>query len=302
MNWIELDHAVGKRLTNEEARTLLDQLLVKVDPMSGKAVDLRQMGDTVDEAIQRLPKPGEIVGLSTGYPGLDTMTGGLEKGEVSVWYGGTSVGKSQLTQNIALNIALMGSPVMMLPLEMGMYLNTSRMLKMYGLDKEEKFRTLPIFYPDTKRMDIGTLANTVAQGVSNYGVRAVVVDQLQQLVPRQAGNLVEAISATTDELHKIADENQVHILLISHINRSGARDKNPTLDELKGSGSIEQDADICVSLYRNVEDDNPDKGWIAPLKLLLTKNRNRGGAGKHCELGFEPTMRLTNRSTIGIVS
>ena len=74
--------------------------------MTGKALDLLPIGSTVEEAIKMMPVPGQITGLSTGYPEVDKMTGGLGKGEVSVWYGGTSVGKSQLTQNIALNMAL----------------------------------------------------------------------------------------------------------------------------------------------------------------------------------------------------
>lgn len=291
---IELKSAFNRRMTNEEARNLLDELIQKVDPMTGKAAPIVQMGSVVDEAKSKIPKPGQLAGLSTGYPEVDKMTGGLEKGEVSVWYGGTSVGKSQLTQNIALNIAGTGSPVLMLPLEMGMYLNTARLLRMYGEEKEQQFRELPIYYPDSKRMDISTLANTVADGVAKLGIRAVVVDQLQQLVPRQGTNLVEAISATTDELHKIADESQVHILLISHINRSGARDKNPTLEELKGSASIEQDADICISLYRDLEQEDPigAPGYFAPLKLMQTKNRNRGGSGAFCQLRFTSNMRL----------
>lgn len=291
---IEIKSHLNRRMTNEEARNLLDELLQKIDPMSGKAVELLRMGDVVDEAKTKIPKPGEIVGLSTGYKEVDWMTGGLELGEVSVWYGGTSSGKSQITQNIALNMAVRGVPLMMLPLEMGIYLNTARLLKMYGLEKEQEFRQLPIYYPDSKRMDITTLANTVAEAKSNLGIQAVVVDQLQQLVPRQGTNLVETISATTDELHKIADESQVHILLISHINRSGSRDKNPTLEELKGSASIEQDADICISLYRNIEDEDPENapGYYAPLQLLQTKNRNRGGAGRFKSLRVMDNMRL----------
>lgn len=292
MNWLELDKTFGRRMTQEEARELWNELTMKLDPMSGKAADLRQMGTTVEEAKSRIPKPGQVIGLSTGYPELDEMTGGLDKGEVSVWYGGTSVGKSQITQNIAGNMACKGIPVMMLPLEMGMYLNTSRMMRMFDALTEEKFRQLPIYYPDSKRMDISTLANTVAEGVSKYGIRAVVVDQLQQLVPRTGTNLVEAISATTDELHKIADENQVHVLLISHINRTGDPKLPPKLSELKGSGSIEQDADLCIGLSRNTEDDVPEKGYKAPLDVTLFKNRNRGINRSHCQLRFSPTMRL----------
>ena len=125
-------------------------------------------------------------------------------------------------------------------------------------------------------------------------MRAVVIDQLQQLVPRAGVNLVESISATTDELHKIADETQVHILLISHINRTGDRSNAPSLEELKGSGSIEQDADLCVALWRDVDQDDED--YRAPLKLVLRKNRNRGGLiGSSAELVFHDNMRLTER-------
>lgn len=292
---LEITGPLNRRMTNEEARELLDQLIQKVDPMTGKASPIVQMGSIVEEAVKRIPKPGQIIGISTGYTDVDKMTGGLAPGEVSVWYGGTSVGKSQLTQNISLNMAIRNIPILMLPLEMGIYLNTARMLKMYGELNRHEFDKLPIYYPDAKRMDITTLANTVRDGVTNLGVRAVVIDQLQQLVPRTGSNLVEAISATTDELHKIADENQVHILLISHINRTGDPGSAPKLSELKGSGSIEQDADICVGLYRDAEDDAPEKGYRSPLKLHLTKNRNRGTENYMASLGYDG-MRLVSRT------
>jgi len=292
---LEITGPLNRRMTNEEARNLLDQLIQKVDPMTGKAADLIPVASTVEEAVKRIPKPGQIVGLSTGYADIDKMTGGLAPGEVSVWYGGTSTGKSQLTQNIALNMAQAGIPMLMLPLEMGVYLNTARLMTLWGPDNAYEFAKLPIYYPDTKRMDVTTLANTVRDGVDKLGIRAVVVDQLQQLVPRTGANLVEAISSTTDELHKIADESQVHILLISHINRTGDPGTAPKLSELKGSGSIEQDADICVGLYRDTEDDAPEKGYRSPLMLHLTKNRNRGTENYKASLGFEG-MRLVSRT------
>ncbi len=275
-DWIELSRSYPKRLSQPELRELVDEALTHLDPMRGKAVKLVELRDTVEEALKRIRKPGQIVGLSTGYRDVDLMTGGLDMGEVSVWYGGTSVGKSQLTQNIALNMALAGVPVLSLPLEMGMYQNTTRLLEMYGPENLERFMKLPIHYPEDKRIDIDELANTVAEGVSNFGIRAVVVDQLQQLVPRTNNNLTDSTSKTTDELHKIAEENQVHILLISHINRTGEKGSVPQLSELKGSSSIEQDADICVGLSRNVEDDEPGINFSSPLNLTLTKNRNRG--------------------------
>lgn len=286
----------NRRITEVEARSLLSELLTKLDPESGKALELQRIAEMVEEAKARIPKPGQIAGLSTGYPSIDELTMGLDKGEVSVWYGGTSMGKSQITQNIALNMAEAGTPIMMVPLEMGVYLNTSRLLYMYGEHKEESFRKLPIYYPKSNRVDLESLANTVADGVANYGIRVVIVDQLQQLVPRRGANLVEAISATTDELHKIADENQVHVMLISHINRTGDRSHAPGLEELKGSGSIEQDADLCIALWRDFEEDDED--FRSPLTVVLRKNRNRGGAiGRGIQLAFQSNMRLVERIT-----
>lgn len=297
---IEIKSPFNRRMTNEEVRNLLDELLQKVNPNDGKSLELLPIGTTVEEAIKLIPRPGQLMGLSTGYSDIDKMTGGLGKGELSVWFGGTSVGKSQLTQNIALNMAISGVPVMMLPLEMGMYYNTQRLLQMNGEETAHEFLRLPIYYPDAKRMDIGTLANTVRDGVDKLGIRVVVVDQLQQLVPRQGGNLTEAISSTTDELHKIASENGVHIMLISHINRSSDQTGTPTLQDLKGSSSIEQDADMCISLYKNTDDEDPEKspGYYAPLIATMMKNRNRGNVGSKAVFKFSPTMRLVQQSPL----
>ena len=79
-------------------------------------------------------------------------------------------------------------------------------------------------------------------------------------------------AAVAVELHKIADESQVHILLISHINRSGAQAGPPSLQELKGSASIEQDADVVILLHRpEGEDQDQDQ---ERRSVMIAKQRN----------------------------
>lgn len=298
--FLELTRAYPKRLTQTEARQLLDEVVPLIDPMSSQAAKIVPASTFTEIAKTHIANHGKLIGMSTGYPSLDKVIGGLDLDETSVWFGGTSAGKSQVTQNISLNLLQAGVPLLHLPLEMGEGRNNARLLGMMGLDKIDEFNRLPLYYPELNRMDIATLANTVEEAVSTYGIRVVVVDGLNQLVPRVGGNQADSISYTTDILHKIAVEHHVHIMMISHINRTGDESQSPHMSELKGSTSIAQDADMVVAVYRNKEDDEPSRDYYAPVKLTLQKDRNKGKpVYESATLNFQSNMRLTEPRPLG---
>jgi replicative DNA helicase len=256
------------RWTPEEKREILDALLgdIEVIPVESR-VDFVDVFETMDEAQKIVAHKGELIGLSTGYPSLDKMTGGMAPGDLIIIFGDTSHGKSQLAQNITYQVAGMGTPVFFMGLEMTNNQNTARLLGIGGDD----IAGLPIFYPKDNDITHANINTIIRQGIQR-GAGLVVIDQLQQLT-RNIDNLTNELSLVTHEVKRAAVQGRVPIILISHINRTGSKHSAPTLSELKGSSSIEQDADICLSVWRDLD---PRLGVSDELQVWLRKNRNHG--------------------------
>ena len=240
--------------------------------------------DTVKQAEKLIAHGDEIVGLSTGYKVLDQMTKGIGPSEIVVIFGDTSHGKSQLAQNISINVSKHSGPVLFVGLEMSNAENTARFLNM-----DDGNTNLPIFYPanmDLGYKDIDNLVGSAKQA----GTVLVVIDHLHMFA-RDVTNLANELSLICHELKRVARKYELPMLVISHISRSGGG-KPPELKDLKGSSSIEQDADIALAVWRDMDkDDNV-------LKVVLRKNRLRGRQHRTAELAILPNARLAEKLTI----
>jgi replicative DNA helicase len=259
---------------------LLDELLAEVQPKKGiGSADLIMALQTVAEAKRNAEQKDGIAGLPTGYQSLDKMTKGLAPGDLIILFGDTSHGKSQLSQNITFNLTSNGIPVLFIGLEMTNAQNTQRFLNIGGEDQKGLQALANILYPEKNDLKYETIEAYVEAGTKG-GAQLIVIDQLQQLV-RSIDNNTAETSLVTHEIKRMAVRYKVPIILISHINRSGSTNGVPTLRELKGSSSIEQDADICLAVWRDIES--------APhiLQVILRKNRNRG-------MEFTRTQLYTN--------
>lgn len=281
------------RWTREEKLVILDQLLTdQLEQETPATPTLVKLPATLDQAEKQILQGDSIAGITTGYKSLDNMTRGLAEGEVSVVFGYTSHGKSQLTQNIAYNVAARGIPVLLLPLEMTAAQNTARFLSFADRDK---LMALPIYYPASKQIRHKDL-NALVGAAKDQGVKLVVIDQLQQLT-RSVENQTNEISLITHTISEVAKVHDVHIMLISHVSRSGFG-KAPDLVDLKGSSSIEQDADICLSVWRNFKAE--DEYERNALVVHLRKNRNRGMAATKATLEVKDGVRLVE-STVDTI-
>ncbi|MEA3277071.1 MAG: replicative DNA helicase [Pseudomonadota bacterium] len=257
---------------------------------------MRGVVNQIDAAFQN---GGEIIGLSTGFVGLDSKTSGLQPGDLVVLAGRPSSGKTSLAMNIAENVAIeQGSPVQVFSLEMSADAIALRSLASVGrLDfqrlrsgrlKQDEWSVLPsatsklsgapLHIDDTPALSPTELRSRARRAYREHGSLAlIVVDYLGLLrVPGiRADNRVAEVAEISRSLKALAKELNVPVLACAQLNRSleSRANKRPIMSDLRDSGSIEQDADLILFVYREeVYDENTPQKGIA--EIIIGKQRN----------------------------
>lgn len=282
-----------KRYDDEEKAALLDELLDNAAPATVETPSILLAIDTKAEAETLIANAGKLVGISSGYESIDKMTGGMAPGDLCIFFGDTSHGKSQLTQNIAYRMARTAQPVMIIGLEMTNAQNTTRFMAIGDGDPLLDTALSHIMYPDTNDVRYENIEAHI-RAASEGGAKLVVIDQLQQLT-RSVDNTASETSLITHEIKRMARAYELPIILISHINRAGDKAAAPTLKDLKGSSSIEQDADICIAVWRDMDPRNERMNY---LDVWLRKNRNRGMQFFMTQLQVENGVKLVETSVV----
>ena len=206
------------------------------------------------------------VGLAIGLPSLDRFTMGLAPGELIVIGGATSHGKTLLACNITAKLALAGRRILFVTLEMTHAELGSRLLHIMGPDREAE--SVNIAFQAAEQLDWQAIDGLIARAVKQFGAELVVIDHLHYFT-RELRNVAEDLGRITQEFKKNAIRHKIPIILISHT-RKGERNHQVTIDDLRGSSYIAQDADIVLMVSRKNE--TPDR-----LYVTLGKNRNRNG-------------------------
>ena len=235
---------------------------------------------TIDMASVAYKNEEGIVGVPTGLRDLDDRLGGLHKSDLVIIAGRPSMGKTALATNIAFNAAKKiqetgkKSSVAFFSLEMSSEQLSTRILAEQsriksndirrGKISEEQFDTfletskniadLPMFIDETPAISIAALSNRARRIKRIHGLDLVVVDyiQLMTAVNSRRDGRVQEISEITQGLKALAKELSVPVLALSQLSRAvEQRDNNkPQLADLRESGSIEQDADVVMFVYR----------------------------------------------------
>ena len=234
------------------------------------------LDQTIEMATLAMKNDKGIVGVPTGLTDLDSKLGGLHKSDLVILAGRPSMGKTALATNIAYHAAqtLMSrqekSSVAFFSLEM-----SSKILSEQAKIKSDDIRRgkvteeeinryietsrniydLPLYIDETPAITIATLSNRARRIKRLFGLSLVVVDYIQLM---RAGNLnrndgrVQEISEITQGLKALAKELGVPVLALSQLSRAVEQrdDKQPQLADLRESGSIEQDADVVMFVYR----------------------------------------------------
>ena len=232
----------------------------------------------IAHAEHAFASPDKIIGISTGFKMLDRMLGGLHKSDLIVIAGRPSMGKTALATNIAFNAAQRakdkGAPVAFFSLEMSSEQLALRILSSEASIPSDKIRrgdihendfktitktsfdlqNIPLFIDDSPGLSVMALRNRARRLKRQYGIGLIVIDYLQLLSVqrKQNDNRVQEISEITRLLKNLAKELDVPVLALSQLSRAVEQreDKRPQLADLRESGTIEQDADVVMFIYR----------------------------------------------------
>ncbi len=295
--------------TEGELSEVLDrseQLLysVSLDKFHQDFVPIKDILEITFERLDELSRNrGQLRGVPTGFRSLDRMFSGLQKEQLIILAARPSVGKSSFAVNIAQHAATtkkMG--IVVFSLEMGREQIVDRMtssqagidswkiatgnlepedFEKYGIAAGE-LAEAPVFIDDTPGISVLEMRTKTRRLMLEHKIDLVIVDYLQLVKAETAESRVQEVSQISQSLKNLARELKVPVLALSQLSRAVEQrggDKKPQLSDLRDSGSIEQDADIVMFLYRPNEEDREN------YKLLVAKHRN--GATGEFDLFFK---------------
>ena len=294
-----------------DAGELLDSAEQKIfDIRQGREVKgLVRIDEIILETYDRLQKLNseerdKFAGVSSGFSSLDHITTGLNPSDLILIAARPAMGKTSFALNIAANVAKAGRTVAIFSLEMSKEQLVSRMLSSEALIDSNLLRTgalksedwvklamsaqvlgqTPVYIDDTPAITVGQMKAKLRR---LKGLSAVFIDYLQLMSSgRRIDNRVQEISEITRSLKIMAKELNVPVIALSQLSRGveSRSDHRPVLSDLRDSGSIEQDADQVLFLYRD-EYYNPEGGEVNTAECIVAKNRH--GETNTVKLGWD---------------
>jgi len=249
----------------------------------------------LEEAFDRLDElhkdPSRIQGVPTGLKSLDERIGGLQRSTLVVLAARPSLGKTSLALNAAQHAAVKHKiPVGIFSLETSKNQLVHRLLSAQadidswklntGKLEQDDFKKLgeamgilaeaPIFIDDTPALSVMEMRTRARRLHMDQGIQLLIVDYLQLAKGRNRENRVQEVSEISQGLKNIARELDIAVLAVSQLSRAVEQrgDSRPQLSDLRESGSIEQDADIVIFLYRDDPDERDN------IRLFVAKHRN----------------------------
>ncbi len=301
----------GFRPDGKDSTALLDVAEQKVfqisEQMSRGGGGFASIKNLLTKAVDRIEtlfqQDDPITGLSSGFADFDEMTSGLQPADLIIVAGRPSMGKTTFAMNMAENVAINNKvPVAVFSMEMPGDSLAMRMMSSLGRIDQHRVRTgkleddewprltsavsiladAPLFIDDTAALtptEIRAKARRLKREHGELGM--IVVDYLQLMqAPSVGENRATEISFISRSLKALAKELNVPVVALSQLNRNLEQrpNKRPVMSDLRESGSIEQDADLVVFIYRDevYNEDSPDKG---SAEIIIGKQRN-GPIGK----------------------
>lgn len=256
----------------------------------------------IDEAEQN---QGHVIGLPTGFKRLDEITSGLQKSDLIIVAARPGMGKTAFALNIAAQSAVKANAsVMIFSLEMSQEQLGQRLISIQAMVASEKLKkgTLErqdwdkinvaldqlnetkIVIDDTPGITVMEMRNKCRRLKAEQGLDLIVIDYLQLMTYEgRSDNRQQEVSALSRHLKLLAREMDCPVIVLSQLSRAPEQrqDKRPMLSDLRESGSIEQDADIVIFLYRDdYYNDNSEKPGICEVNLA----KHRSGSTEKMEL------------------
>jgi replicative DNA helicase len=297
----------GAAITNiafdldEEIHTVMDRaeqsvLSVAERRASQSMIEVGPLFAEVLERIEQLEQQGsEVTGLATGFRDLDKKLAGLQPANLVIIAARPAMGKSALTMNIATNVALQQKPVALFSLEMSKEEIVQRILASVGrvdsmklrsgqlgplwqrvVDAASRMYQAPIYIDDSPIVTVTDIRAKCRRLKRKKGLALVIVDYLQLMQGTARENRQQEIAEISRSLKNLARELDVPVIGLSQLNRSleAREDKRPRLSDLRESGSLEQDADVVMFIYRHEyyhPEDQENKGLA---EIIIAKHRS----------------------------
>lgn len=291
----------------EEVDKILDNAEQKIFAVSQKHVrqDFSPIKPALEEAFDRIDElhknKGKLRGIPTGFTDLDNILAGLQKSNLIILGARPSVGKSSLAMDIARHAATKEKvSVGIFSLEMSKDEMIDRLIcaeanidlwklrtgKLSSTGENDDFSRIghamgilsesPIFIDDTATLNVMEMRTMARRLQAEHGLGLIIIDYLQLIESRgKSDNRVQEVSDISRSLKGLARELNVPIVALSQLSRGieSRQDQKPKLSDLRESGSIEQDADVVLFIYREDRvNKNTDNKNIADI--LVSKHRN----------------------------
>lgn len=300
---------VGMTYAGEDEPTAIlnkaEQMVLDVSGQTQSESTFAPIGEVVLSNLDKLnalqQHDGAITGVPTGFKDVDHVFNGLQKSDLILVAARPAMGKTAFTLNIAQNVTMLyDKTVAFFSLEMGKEQLVARILSSVAGVSSEKLRRAynmdptdwekviaaadrmskaKLFIDDTPGLTVQDMRSKLRRLKVEHGLDLVIVDYIQLMQGRNSGkgseNRQQEVSEISRNLKLIAREFNVPLIALSQLSRSveSRPDKRPVLSDLRESGSLEQDADIVIFLYRDkYYDENSEKGDNA--EVLIRKHRN----------------------------
>lgn len=300
----------------------VDKIIAKVDTSLQDVAKTRSEVATdifddlqagLSQLEQRMKNKGDLIGVSTGFYDLDRVTNGLKKSDLIILAARPSMGKTALALNIAV-AAARKVPTLLFSLEMSKAQIIDRLMASAArvhatriakgtlsdgeylaiVDQLDDLSKLQFKTDDTGMLTLSELKMRARRIKQKYGLGFIVIDYIQLIQgdKRAQNNRVQEVSEISRSLKTLARDLDIPILALSQLNRSVElrAEKKPQLSDLRESGSLEQDADIVMFLYRDEYYNRDDTNNQNIADLIIAKNRN--GATTTIKLKFEKEYLL----------
>ncbi len=299
--------------TTQQLEIVFDEAEKKIFRLTQKRPQegLIPLGETLQNTfseIEKLQETTTLPGIETSFYDLDAKTAGFQPSDLIIIAGRPSMGKTSFALNIAHNIAKQNLPVAIFSLEMSKEQLAQRLLSneaniesnriragrlsQNDLDKVvmamDNLLSLPMYIDDSANVTVSQMRSQVRklQTEQKQPLGLVLIDYLQ-LMEGGGDNRVQELSKITRSLKGLAREINAPVIALSQLSRAveSRNNKRPMMSDLRESGSIEQDADLIIMLYRD-EYYNPDSAKRGVAEAIITKHRN--GPTGTVELLFQP--------------
>jgi replicative DNA helicase len=299
----------------QDLEDLLDDIEQKIFGISQRSLPqiFTPMKEELAAAFERIEKlhagGNKIRGVPTGFDGLDTILSGLQKSELIILGARPSVGKTSLVLDMARHAGLAGFKVGIFSLEMSREQIIDRVISAASqvplwhiltgrIEGDEfpmiqnsldKLSSVKVFIDDSPSLGVLQMRSMARRLQMEHGLDLLIVDYLQLIRPRTSSdNMVQQVTEISRGLKALARELKVPVLAVSQLSRGvEQRGGMPRLSDLRESGSIEQDADVVMFLYRKDRDSNATYGQDeeGTTQVIVAKHRN--GALGTVDLKFD---------------